>query len=157
MVESKKGERIAMQKLKVAIIGGGASGLFLASMLPADGVCVFERADRVGKKLSATGNGQGNVTNLNFGAAHYFTSDQTQTGKIANILNAHDEKQMLSYLDEWNEMCTAGMEYEGLKLSDEYVKLKSSGEAYFKKHTVIACYKVAFENVRTLFSKFVKF
>ena len=60
-----------MEKIDIAIIGGGASGLMLANLLaeteygtaPTVKTVVFERADRVGKKLSSTGNGQGNVTN----------------------------------------------------------------------------------------------
>ena len=34
--------------------------------------------------------------------------------------NFETKKQMLAYMDEWNEMCAAGVEYEGLLLSDEY-------------------------------------
>ena len=55
---------------KVAIIGGGASGLLCAAELlsgktpfSGDEIIVLERNDRVGKKLVATGNGQGNFTN----------------------------------------------------------------------------------------------
>ena len=54
-----------MERIKVAIIGGGASGLFLATALQNNEKTVLlERGDRVGRKLSATGNGQGNITNL---------------------------------------------------------------------------------------------
>lgn len=41
-------------------------------------ITVFERADRLGKKLSATGNGQGNVTNLNVDDAEYFSVETAQ-------------------------------------------------------------------------------
>lgn len=63
-------------KINTAIIGGGASGLFLASMLSRTNlsVAVFERGERVGKKLSATGNGQGNVTNAFVKNTKYFSS-----------------------------------------------------------------------------------
>lgn len=68
-----------MQKIyKVAIVGGGASGLSCAVEL-LDGdfslggkeVVVLERNDRVGKKLIATGNGQGNLTNEFLDAKRY--------------------------------------------------------------------------------------
>lgn len=62
-----------MESIKTVIIGGGASALFLATRLDGNSVCVLERADRVGKKLSATGNGQGNVTNENADGKHYFS------------------------------------------------------------------------------------
>ncbi len=55
---------------KVAIVGGGSAGLLCAiellsgdSALLGEEVVVLERNDRVGKKLKATGNGQGNLTN----------------------------------------------------------------------------------------------
>ncbi|MEG1804292.1 MAG: aminoacetone oxidase family FAD-binding enzyme [Clostridia bacterium] len=49
----------------VAIVGGGASGLFVANMLKADyKVTIFEKNDRVGKKLLQTGNGRCNLSNL---------------------------------------------------------------------------------------------
>ena len=63
-----------MERIKIAIIGGGASGLFLATALQQKGKTVlFERGDRVGRKLSATGNGQGNITNLAAEQSEYFT------------------------------------------------------------------------------------
>ncbi|MBE5736815.1 MAG: aminoacetone oxidase family FAD-binding enzyme [Clostridiales bacterium] len=61
------------------IIGGGASGLLCAvELLSGDNhfkgedVLILERNDRVGKKLIATGNGQGNLMNQNFGANFYY-------------------------------------------------------------------------------------
>ena len=52
-----------------AIIGGGAAGLaaaiFIRTNNPHISVTVFERMDRVGKKLLATGNGRCNLSNLN--------------------------------------------------------------------------------------------
>jgi len=54
-------------KYDVAIIGGGAAGLFSAVILkqknPALKVAVLEALDRVGKKLITTGNGRCNITN----------------------------------------------------------------------------------------------
>lgn len=59
-------------KFDVIIIGGGASGLFLASQLPPTlKVAILESNDRVGKKLLATGNGKCNLTNLDMNIVHY--------------------------------------------------------------------------------------
>ena len=53
--------------IKVAIIGGGASGMMAAINCAYTGaqVVLLERNDRVGKKLLATGNGRCNYTNEN--------------------------------------------------------------------------------------------
>lgn len=55
---------------KVAIIGGGASGLMCAcelikgeNRLSGEDIVIIEKNDRVGKKLLVTGNGQCNITN----------------------------------------------------------------------------------------------
>lgn len=63
---------------RVAIIGGGASGLLCAvellkgdKSLKGTDVVVFEKNDRIGKKLIATGNGQGNLSNTNLNEKFY--------------------------------------------------------------------------------------
>ncbi len=59
---------------KTAIIGGGASGMVAAITAARLGarVTVYERTDRVGKKILATGNGRCNMTNINADESHYF-------------------------------------------------------------------------------------
>lgn len=65
-----------MKNFNAAIIGGGASGMACAITLkklnPKLSTIIIERNDRLGKKLSATGNGQGNLTNLNMSPDNYF-------------------------------------------------------------------------------------
>ncbi len=53
-------------------------------------VTVFERNDRLGKKLSATGNGQGNVTNVNMGVEYYFSDDLKGVERVLNRFGAQD-------------------------------------------------------------------
>lgn len=52
--------------MKIAVIGGGASGLIAAISAARCGkkVTVYERCDRVGRKILATGNGRCNYTNI---------------------------------------------------------------------------------------------
>lgn len=63
----------------VMIIGGGAAGLAAAICAkrhnPRLQVTVLEAADRVGKKLLTTGNGQCNITNKNLQAKAYHGAD----------------------------------------------------------------------------------
>ncbi len=59
-------------KYDVAIIGGGAAGLFCAINVAQDKkVVIIEKSDRVGKKILATGNGRCNLTNNNISAKYY--------------------------------------------------------------------------------------
>ena len=62
----------------IGIIGAGASGI-AAALAAAENenvqVILMERQARVGKKLSATGNGRCNLTNLHIGQDHYHGDD----------------------------------------------------------------------------------
>ena len=50
---------------KILVIGGGASGIMAAITAAGQGakVTIYEKADRIGKKILATGNGKCNLTN----------------------------------------------------------------------------------------------
>ena len=63
--------------MRIAIVGGGASGLIAAISAAQNGadVTVFERNDRIGKKILVTGNGKCNLSNTAFSASHYYTND----------------------------------------------------------------------------------
>lgn len=91
-----------MQRIDIGIIGGGASGL-MAAVAAADSVkgrpceiIIFEKKDRVGKKLLATGNGKCNLTNLSFSVENpgFFTEAGTRScwllflpGSVRRILS----------------------------------------------------------------------
>ena len=71
--------------VKIAIIGGGASGMMAAISARRKGgtVTIFERNSRVGKKLLSTGNGRCNITNVdaiskdeNGDLCHYYGEDK---------------------------------------------------------------------------------
>ena len=63
---------------KIAIIGGGASGLVAAIAAartnPQAQILIYEKKDSAGKKILATGNGRCNLTNKDMNAS-YFHSD----------------------------------------------------------------------------------
>lgn len=63
-------------KKKVAVVGGGAAGMMAAIQAAAAGAFVelYERNDRVGKKLLATGNGRCNFSNTDMGSHAYYGS-----------------------------------------------------------------------------------
>ena len=65
--------------MRVGIIGGGAAGLICACSLAKNkkiDVTVFEKNERVGKKLLSTGNGRCNLTNLTATAKDYYGSGE---------------------------------------------------------------------------------
>ena len=61
---------------KVAVIGGGAAGMMAAIQASLAGAQVelYERNNRVGKKILATGNGKCNFSNLNMDKSAYYGS-----------------------------------------------------------------------------------
>lgn len=61
---------------KIAIIGGGAAGMMAAVQAAEAGACadLYERNDRVGKKLLATGNGRCNFSNRDMNRDAYYGS-----------------------------------------------------------------------------------
>lgn len=91
----------SIQNYKTAIIGAGAAGLFLTNLLLEKGenpknILLLERGDRVGRKLSATGNGQGNVTNLSAAKGGYF-SLQSGVQKAQSIVNEYPDGDMKDF------------------------------------------------------------
>ena len=69
--------------MDIAVIGGGASGLAaaLAARESLDNrVTVFERQNRVGRKLLATGNGRCNLTNMGASLDNYHGQDPAFAG-----------------------------------------------------------------------------
>lgn len=84
-----------MKKYEIAIIGGGASGLFaaicaamyleeLGGRKEAESIILLEKNDRVGKKLLITGNGRCNITNSGAGMSSYNGSGAGIAGELMN-------------------------------------------------------------------------
>ena len=88
--------------LTLAVIGGGAAGLTLACALSEQlkNIAVFERGDRVGKKLSATGNGQGNITNEKASVTPYFSHTQKGALRAESAIQVFDETHLKAFYAE---------------------------------------------------------
>ena len=70
---------------KIAIIGGGASGLVAAIAAartnPQAQILIYEKKDSAGKKILATGNGRCNLTNKDMNASYFHISWAPDKGK----------------------------------------------------------------------------
>lgn len=97
---------VVMEKIyQLAIVGGGAAGLFLACDAPAENMLLIERGERVGRKLSSTGNGQGNITNLKASETTYFSS--SDVSRVQEIVKAYDQTSLMTRLKELGLLLTA--------------------------------------------------
>ncbi len=92
-------DKQSIVKLKIAIVGGGASGLFLATALRAESgkIALLERGDRLGRKLSATGNGQGNITHRAVATTPYFSSCEGDKARIQALVSQYDNASLFAF------------------------------------------------------------
>ena len=80
--------------MNIGIIGGGISGMILASKLNKHNVTILESNNRLGKKLLLTGNGKCNYTNMDFDNLDYIYNC-----KLAKELyKKYDNTSFISYL-----------------------------------------------------------
>lgn len=91
----------------IAVIGGGAAGLMAAvtaagAAAGRAAVTVFERKDRVGKKLLATGNGRCNLSNSAAGPAHYHGANQ---GFVSGALGVLSPEHTLEVFQDMGVLC----------------------------------------------------
>ncbi len=78
----------------ISIIGGGASGLAAAITAAEAGadVTIYEKNDRIGRKLLSTGNGRCNLSNTDMAVSHFrgdssFINDIINTADVASFIN----------------------------------------------------------------------
>lgn len=107
--------------MKIAIIGGGASGLVCAieaaktakeKNVKAE-ITVYEAKDRVGKKILATGNGRCNMMNLN--DCNYFGDNAF----AKSVLQKYDAESNLSFFREMGLYTRADEEGRVYPLSNQ--------------------------------------
>lgn len=90
---------------KIAIIGGGASGLTAAIKAAEQGfnVTILEKADRTGKKILKTGNGRCNLSNINVSKSFYnhpdFVTDVLEKIPCEKLLSFYKSIGLLTVKD----------------------------------------------------------
>lgn len=90
--------------MEIAVIGGGASGIFAAIAARENGnsVTIYERGDRIGRKILATGNGRCNLTNINADINAYHGAD---VSFISGIVNSFWVRETLEKFSEMGLVC----------------------------------------------------
>lgn len=94
--------------MKIAIIGGGASGLLCAAKLNAlfknnISIDIIEKDKKVGRKIIMTGNGKGNISNTNVNEAKYndnFVKFALENFSYLDLVNFFESKGVLLTKDE---------------------------------------------------------
>ena len=86
-------------KKRIAIIGGGASGLICAIQAkqtnPYADITIYEKNAKPGKKILVTGNGRCNFSNTNLSPSHFY-GDVTFLRKVLTSVYADDENYFRS-------------------------------------------------------------
>lgn len=109
-----------MRKYDIVIVGGGASGLACAVRLKeADknlSVAVIEKGERAGRKIAASGNGQGNVSNVDLSAEHFHGSGAYLAEKLCSsrLYNPLELFDFLFVSDKLGRIYPAGKQASAL-------------------------------------------
>ena len=83
---------------RILVIGAGASGMMAAIQAAMSGaqVTIYEKTDRVGKKILATGNGKCNLSNQNMDLSNYYCEDYD---KLANCFSRFSVQDTISFFE----------------------------------------------------------
>ena len=132
---------------KVAIVGGGSAGLLCAIELllgdnafKGEDIVILERNDRVGKKLIATGNGQGNLTNKSISVSNY----HGDKGFIRAFFPIFSEVDIENYLKNIGIYLTEGEDGKMYPLSMQAGAVLDVIRSFlaFKKCNILTCFDV---------------
>ena len=112
----------------VIVVGGGASGLLCAVMLARKGVqvTVLEKNHRIGKKLSATGNGRCNFTNLHMNENCYYGNSEF----ISHLLTEVPAKCVIAEFEKYGVM-HRNTYINSTKLLDNTYNFKQNTNIFF--------------------------
>ena len=86
---------------KVVVIGGGAAGM-MAAIAAADGgakVTIYEKNEKLGKKLFITGKGRCNVTNAG-DMENLFANVMTNEKFLYSAFYTYDNRMVMDFLEK---------------------------------------------------------
>lgn len=154
-----------MKNYDVVVIGGGAAGMACAVRLSGSGkkinIALVDAGDRLGKKIAATGNGQGNVTNTDMSRGHYFGGNVPLVEKLACAENNFEVESSLFHMvlssDENGRVYPGGRQASAL-VDSLISDLKRGGVDIFtvaRVTDIAKGYKLTLSNGETLSARFV--
>ncbi len=122
--------------VRLAVIGGGAAGL-MAALTAADRGCqvtLYEKNERVGKKILATGNGKCNLSNLDMNISHYYTGHPELVENVLEKFSVFDTiaffesagmmiKEKNGYLYPVSEQASTVLDILRRELQERHVKV----------------------------------
>lgn len=101
------------EEMKIVVIGGGASGMAAAIMAARQGaeVVLFEKEERVGRKLLATGNGKCNYSNENCDGTEYYSADPSFVKTVLERITQEETLEFFKGLGIWPRVESEGRIY----------------------------------------------
>ncbi|MDE7331706.1 MAG: aminoacetone oxidase family FAD-binding enzyme [Lachnospiraceae bacterium] len=128
-------------RTKVGVIGAGAAGMAAAVTAAKYGaeVTLFEKNDRVGKKILATGNGRCNMGNLEFSEEKYYCQDREKLHSLFQVFSVWDTmsffesmglmiKSKEGYLYPYSEQASAVLDVLRMELDRKKIHVITEGE-----------------------------
>lgn len=126
---------------KVGIVGAGASGMTAAITAAREGaeVTLFEKNDRAGKKILATGNGKCNLSNLEFNLDQYYCEDKEKLQKQFDLFPVWETlsffesmglmvKSKNGYIYPYSEQASAVLDILRIELKRHKIKVMTDTE-----------------------------
>ena len=131
-------------KYKIAIIGGGASGMMAAiaagRVIAGEDIVIIEKNDKLGRKVLATGNGRCNFSNINCTWKDYGGQDPLLVEEAFKYLSPKDT---ISFFEELGVLAKEESEGRLYPYTEQATSIKQSLELELKhlKVSIILGYK----------------
>lgn len=126
---------------RVLVIGAGASGMMAAISAASNGaqVTIYEKSDRVGRKILATGNGKCNLSNKNMDITNYYTEDVEKLSRCFKQFSVSDTIRFFNsiglmirerdgYLYPYCEQASVVLDILRKQVQEQKIKLYTSVE-----------------------------
>jgi len=138
---------------RVAIIGGGASGLICAIFCAKQGVGVtlFEQNEKCAKKILVSGNGRCNITNTTFSRANYLSEEPDF---VTHALSAFDFESFEKFINSLGILLEIKDDAKCYPLSNEAKSVAHILEESARNLGVLFYLGTKIESAAVLFEKF---